>query len=54
MVQQIKARMSKIKIGKRENNKGKHFFWGVEIQFIGTCIYKSSHWKNLNVLEKTK
>lgn len=37
MVQQIRARMSKIKIEKRENNKGKHFFLGGEIQFIGTC-----------------
>ena len=37
MVQQIRARMSKIKIEKRENNKGKYFFLGGEIQFIGTC-----------------
>ena len=44
MVQQIRARMSKIKIEKRENNKGKYFFWGVKFNLlehlqiiIGTC-----------------
>ena len=44
MVQQIRARMSKIKIEKRENNKGKHFLWGVKFNLlehlqiiIGTC-----------------
>lgn len=38
MVQQIKARMSKIEIGKDRIIRQNIFFFWVEIQFIGTCI----------------
>ena len=34
MLQQIRARMSKIKIEQRENNKGKYFFWGVKFNLL--------------------
>lgn len=53
MVQQIKARMSKIEIGKGQNNKAKDFFF-LGGNSIYWNMYKSSRWKNLSVFEKTK